>query len=525
MRRCSRTTRRQFHGDRDILLLSDGDDPAHDGEWREGAAEAREQGVPIYTVGLGDPDDASVIRIDGKALKHGGNEVRTRLEEAPLRDIAEMTHGVYFPAYTRTLPLGKVYINAIAGKSRREESDNALPGIRPALSVVFGGRFRLHGAGGRDRRASPRHGSDWRNRRPGHFPCTSEGAVNNKLSKICLILFAALSASAESSLDWQTLLRQGDAAYARGDYAAAATLYDQAGDRTTDPGLVAFDLAAAQYRLALASDADRAPLAREAEQSYRCCIAPGDTRRAQALYGLGNALLLRADGHDADALRAAVEAYQQCLTVSNIDNDLADNARHNLERARLLLLQVPPLAAHRKDELSGDAPPKPQPSPPEPARSGNQNTPRRPARQSQIRTAIRPSRRKGQNPSRRTNRRRRERATYRQCPIRRLAAAVSGGRSATSAMAARRIEEEFKRIDGRRCRRRRMCGIGRKNQRQFRWFYPNRLRRRFHVGPFQIGRNAAAPAQRERQHRQRPPHCQFTGHISTRSPSSGRVGR
>ena len=31
--------RPQFHGDRDILLLSDGDDPAHDGEWREGAAE------------------------------------------------------------------------------------------------------------------------------------------------------------------------------------------------------------------------------------------------------------------------------------------------------------------------------------------------------------------------------------------------------------------------------------------------------------------------------------------------------
>ena len=28
-----------------------------------------------------------------------------------------------------------------------------------------------------------------------------------------------------------------------------------------------------------------------------------------------------------------------------------------------MLLQVPPLAAHRKDELSGDAPPKPQPSP------------------------------------------------------------------------------------------------------------------------------------------------------------------
>jgi len=161
------------------------------------------------------------------------------------------------------------------------------------------------------------------------------------------------------------LLRQGGAAYARGDYTTAAALYEQAGDRTTDPGLVTFDLAAAQYRMALASDADRPRLAREAEQSYRCCIEPGSPRRARALYGLGNALLLRADGRDADALKAAAESYQQCLAETNLDDGLADDARHNLERARLLILQLPPSAAHTKDESSGDVPPKPRTSPPE----------------------------------------------------------------------------------------------------------------------------------------------------------------
>jgi Ca-activated chloride channel family protein len=119
--------RPEFHGARDILLLSDGDDPAHDGEWREGADEAREQGVPIYTVGLGEPDAVSVIRVGGEVLKHDGQEVRTRLEETPLRDIAETTHGVYFSARTRTLALGQVYLNAIAGQARREETDDALP--------------------------------------------------------------------------------------------------------------------------------------------------------------------------------------------------------------------------------------------------------------------------------------------------------------------------------------------------------------------------------------------------------------
>jgi len=176
-----------------------------------------------------------------------------------------------------------------------------------------------------------------------------------------LFVTAVCASAASPAPDWQTLLRQGDAAYERGDYTAAAALYEQAGDRTTDPGLVTFDLAAAQVRLALTSDADRVRLAQEAEQSYRCCIDADNPRRAPALYGLGNALLLKADGRDADALKAAVASYEQCLTQANLDANLADDARHNLERARLLLLQIAPTGSHAKDEPStGDGPPKPK---------------------------------------------------------------------------------------------------------------------------------------------------------------------
>ncbi len=145
----------RFRGARDVLLLSDGDDPARDGEWKQGAAEAREQGVPVYTVGLGDPDVDSTIRIGGEALKHGGNQVVTRLEEAPLRDIAATTHGAYIAAQTRTLPLGQVYLDAVAGQAERTESDDALPVYHPqyvwflavgfaflALAVMIGDRRR-----------------------------------------------------------------------------------------------------------------------------------------------------------------------------------------------------------------------------------------------------------------------------------------------------------------------------------------------------------------------------------------------
>jgi Ca-activated chloride channel homolog len=133
-------------GARDILLLSDGDDPAHDGEWQRGAGLARAEGIPVYTVGIGDPDKASPIPDpgspgqDGKArwLVYDGREVRTRLEEAPLRAIADRTHGTAIFPRTLALPLGEHYLDSIARQPEREGGDDALPVYRqhPAWLLV-----------------------------------------------------------------------------------------------------------------------------------------------------------------------------------------------------------------------------------------------------------------------------------------------------------------------------------------------------------------------------------------------------
>lgn len=115
---------------RDIFLLSDGDDPARDAEWRNGARLAAALGIRVHTVGIGDPNTASIIRLDSGPLKHEGQIVRTRLEEAPLREIAALTGGVYTSARTRALPLGALYLGAIAHLPERETSDDALPVYR-----------------------------------------------------------------------------------------------------------------------------------------------------------------------------------------------------------------------------------------------------------------------------------------------------------------------------------------------------------------------------------------------------------
>jgi tetratricopeptide (TPR) repeat protein len=148
------------------------------------------------------------------------------------------------------------------------------------------------------------------------------------------------------------LLRAGDRAFARGAYAEAADLYERASGRTADPGLAAFNLASAHYQLARAGNAGSLA---EAEQAYRCCTTPGEPRRARALFGLGNCLLLRPA--DPTLLRSAIDRFSECLADPGCDDRLAADARHNRQRARLLLQQTPPPAdAGPDDEGGGDEP-------------------------------------------------------------------------------------------------------------------------------------------------------------------------
>jgi Ca-activated chloride channel family protein len=134
----------RFAGYQDIILLSDGDDPARDGEWRLPAAESRARGIPIHTVGIGDPDEDSTIPTpDGPLQDHDGATVKTRLREAPLREIAEITDGVYIPAHTRALPLGRLFRERIESRPVREDAEDSLPQYRQHYPWFLGGALAM----------------------------------------------------------------------------------------------------------------------------------------------------------------------------------------------------------------------------------------------------------------------------------------------------------------------------------------------------------------------------------------------
>lgn len=188
-----------------------------------------------------------------------------------------------------------------------------------------------------------------------------------------LLLVPLVAAAPMRRADPDSLLRAGLAAYRAGDPGRAAELFERAGLRTTEPSRAAFNLATARYRQARE---DSPQALAEAEEAYHCCLEPGDPYRAEALFGLGNCLLLRAGGATLDraALRAAIDRFSQCLAEPGCPRRLADDARYNRARARLLLLQAPAAPGGANDDPSTtDDKDRQDDEPPDPSRGPDGN--------------------------------------------------------------------------------------------------------------------------------------------------------
>lgn len=110
------------HNYKDILLITDGED--HESFPLEAAQAAAEQGISIYTIGIGDPETGSRIPVrndqgDRSYVRYDGREVRSRMQENLLLQIAERTGGAYVPAGVRAIELDRIYTDYIAPKARR----------------------------------------------------------------------------------------------------------------------------------------------------------------------------------------------------------------------------------------------------------------------------------------------------------------------------------------------------------------------------------------------------------------------
>ena len=95
-----------------IVLITDGDD--QDPYSEEAAKAARDAGVKIVAVGLGDSEKGSEITLTDpqtgakKTLMDGGKPVISKLNAEQLRKIALVTEGAYIPAGTSAIDLDAI---------------------------------------------------------------------------------------------------------------------------------------------------------------------------------------------------------------------------------------------------------------------------------------------------------------------------------------------------------------------------------------------------------------------------------
>lgn len=133
-----------------IIMISDGGDLR--GEVMTATAIAKKRGVPIFTVGIGDPKvAASIPSEDGNGVqKHKGETVKVALDETALKSIADATSGRYVSlatAGTAETTLGSIYrrfLRQVAAKEQREEEIRAAE--RYQVFLIPGLCFLLAGA-------------------------------------------------------------------------------------------------------------------------------------------------------------------------------------------------------------------------------------------------------------------------------------------------------------------------------------------------------------------------------------------
>jgi Ca-activated chloride channel family protein len=144
-----------------IILVSDGGDLRNNA--LASAAVAKKRGIPIFTVGLGDPRrETTLPDASGSGIQmFKGQPVKVKLEEKALREIANASGGRYVPlatAGTAETTLGAIYrrfLRQVAAKEQAEEEEMRaterfgvflVPGLVLLLVAAFLSRGRFSGS-------------------------------------------------------------------------------------------------------------------------------------------------------------------------------------------------------------------------------------------------------------------------------------------------------------------------------------------------------------------------------------------
>lgn len=309
-----------------LILISDGED--HDESALKIAEEMGQEGVVINTVGIGSPDGAPIMDETTGELKKDkdGNTVITKLNEAELKLIAEKGNGAY-----QLFSTTDAVVSGIAAQLNNMDSRN----VTDDSLLNYKSYFQYFVAAALLFLLIEFFISETKQNK---FP---------KLKPALTLLFLAFGTSAFAQSE-KAIIKEGNAAYKKNDYATATDAYSQALKKNPANATAQFNIGNALYRSQKTDESIAAY-----DNAVKGLNKP--VQKANAFYNKGVVM------QNNKKIPECIEAYKNALKLSPNDDD----ARQNLQKALQQQKQQQQKDKKQnqiKDQQKKQDEPKPQPS-------------------------------------------------------------------------------------------------------------------------------------------------------------------
>jgi len=281
-----------------IILISDGED--HDEGAVKTAAQMGQDGVVIYTVGIGSPQGVPLIDEATNQLKtdKDGNTVISKLNEEELRSISAQANGKYL-FYQNTDDVVENIRSELAGMDQRNVTDDSLMNYKSYFRYFLIAAFLFL--------LLELFISEKKNRRNKY--------LRLKPAIIILFIFSGFTTSAQTQKE-KLAIKKGNEAYKNNDFTKALDAYGEVVQKNPDNATAQFNQGNALYRTDKKDEAVNAY-----DNAAKKLDRPAE--KSDAYYNKGVVL------QNNKKLPECIEAYKNALKLEPGNED----ARQNLQKA------------------------------------------------------------------------------------------------------------------------------------------------------------------------------------------------
>ena len=281
-----------------IILISDGED--HDEGAIKAATEMGQEGVAIYTIGIGSVQGSPLMDETTNQLKtdKDGNTVISKLNEDALRSISEKANGKYL-LFQNTDDAVEKITSYLADMDQRSVTDDSLVNYRSFLPYLLGVAFLflfLEIFISEKKKRKDRY---------------------SKLKPALALLFVIISLSVSAQTqDENKTIKKGNEAYKKNDYTKALDDYGQVLKTNPENATAQFNQGNALYKTDKKDEAVNAY-----DNAVKKLSKPEE--KSNAWYNKG--VVLQND----KKLAECIDAYKNALKLDPLNED----ARQNLQKA------------------------------------------------------------------------------------------------------------------------------------------------------------------------------------------------